>query len=532
MPNVTIQSGEEPDLGQYSIAIAKALDKAYFTEQITEEDYNLVKQFMVDIHPFDTTQKKYRVQHNLLFIRNFLKPFRENTIEDLKICVNTLNNGWSNKGQTITTSGILNYIRTLKRFYKWMIDRGFCSFQKQDLDSLPTPIMDASYHKGFHLATEKYYDYSEVALERALTEGRCTEDDADLLREYISEISVNLSAKRVYKYYYIMIGWRRFVGPFRYNKATDLFAGVEKLKRTSGFSKHTIADYVQFIKRFYRWMVENEYSDIPEKKIDKLKIPKPDKMTVTAEELITEDEVLRMIKTAWCSRDRALIAVLWESGCRIGEIGTLQWKQVKFTDWNVLINTDEKTGNPRHIPMVMARPYLAAWKNDYPYEPTGNNHVFLNLDTWEPVQYRGIQEKIKKIAKKAGVTRKIKPHLFRHSRITDLIRKGYNESVIKKMMWGNLTTNMFAVYAHLTDNDIDAEIARKAGITTEEDREKSPLEARQCPRCFTINGPTMNICSQCGLALTQEGLATSEILKKQLEKLTKEQIIELLSKSS
>ena len=54
-----------------------------------------------------------------------------------------------------------------------------------------------------------------------------------------------------------------------------------------------------------------------------------------------------------------------------------------------------------------------------------------------------------------GISHPITPHTFRHSRITPLIQEGVNESVIKLMMWGNLSTDMFRTYAHLTNADID-----------------------------------------------------------------------------
>ena len=57
-------------------------------------------------------------------------------------------------------------------------------------------------------------------------------------------------------------------------------------------------------------------------------------------------------------------------------LGKLTWKQVKFTDWNVVINVNDKTERPRFIPLVMARSYLAQWKNDYPGEITDEGFVF------------------------------------------------------------------------------------------------------------------------------------------------------------
>ncbi|WAI01366.1 tyrosine-type recombinase/integrase [Methanogenium organophilum] len=395
-------------------------------------------------------------------------------------------------------------------------------------------MSDVTRHSGFHLPAKKYEEYAKTAISKGLAEGKITPDDAALLIEFVDEISINMNPQRVYKHYSILINWRTFIGPFRENQAGDLYRGIQQLKgytRENGkpYSSHTISDYVRFIKRLYLWMVENEYTSIPEKKIMKIRVPATDEMTVTVEDLITEEEALRMIQTCWNSRDRAIISMLWDGGFRISELGTLQWKQVKFNEWNVVVNTAEKTGKPRHIPLVMSKAYIAQWKNDYPFEPVGDNHVFLTLDSCKPVQYAGLKKKITKIAKRAGIERKINPHLFRHSRITDLIRKGYQESVIKKMLWGNLTTTMFAVYAHLSDIDIDNEVALHEGIVTEDQRADSPLEARQCPRCYTINGPTMEYCNKCGLALTKGAVADRTKIKELLSELSKEQIIELLA---
>ncbi len=391
-------------------------------------------------------------------------------------------------------------------------------------------------HKGFHVPNDKYFEYSEKAVERALESGQINFDDISLIKEFIGEISMNIAPERVYKLHYILINWRNFIKPYRENTAADLFSGMEKIKRFQKkdgkyYSKNTLGDYVKFLKRFYLWMSDNEYTNIPEKKIKKFKIPKPPQMSVTAEELLSEEDILKMIDACWNSRDRALISMLYEGAFRIGELGNLQWKQIKFNSWNTVVNVDSKTDRPRYIPLLIAKPYIAQWKNDYPFEPEGDNHVFLSFNDNEPIQYRGMQKKILKIAEKAGITKKIHPHLFRHSRITHLIQKGYSESCIKKMGWGNLTTNMFSTYAHLTDSDIDNEIAKQEGIITEDKPEHSPLEARQCPRCYTINGPTMNFCGSCGLELTPEALAEKKELMDNLHNLNKEQLLDLVQKA-
>ncbi|GAA5262426.1 MAG: tyrosine-type recombinase/integrase [Methanomicrobium sp.] len=389
----------------------------------------------------------------------------------------------------------------------------------------------------FHNPPSAYFKYIDKRMASVLEEGNLSQKDHSLLDEYLGEISGDMCSERLYKYCYIISSWRDYIGPFNENTARDLFKGIELIrhsnsKRGKPFSSHTLSDYVKILKRFYFWLIENGYSDIPEKKIQKIKVPKLDSMTLTAEELLTEEEVNDMLEACTNSMDRAIISFAYEGGFRISEIGKLRWRQVKFNDWNLAVNVNNKTNKPRYIPLTMSRPYLAQWKNDYPGEPEGDNFVFLTLIMKKPFHYRGLKTKIIRIAERAKIEKKVTPHLFRHSRITHLMQKDYSDSFIKKMMWGNLTTNMFSVYAHLTDNDSDNELARREGIIVPEKNDsKCNLQARQCSVCYTINAPTMQFCSKCGKPLTEDGLAEREELKDILEKLPQETLIKLVNQA-
>jgi len=88
------------------------------------------------------------------------------------------------------------------------------------------------------------------------------------------------------------------------------------------------------------------------------------------------------------------------------------------------------------------------------------------------------------------------------------------ESVIKLMMWGNLNTDMFATYAHLTGQDIDKEVLGQYGIIQQEETEERHLEPVQCPGCKTINAPHANYCSTCGRSFTGDGEDVQEAMGK------------------
>ena len=163
------------------------------------------------------------------------------------------------------------------------------------------------------------------------------------------------------------------------------------------YAKNTLADYIGFLKRFYLWLVENGYTIVDEKKINKIRVPTAPLMTKTAEMLVSKEEIYKMIEACQNSRDRALICVFYEGGFRIGELGSLRWKQVKFNDWNVAINVDNKTGKPRYVPLVATRPYLAQWRNDYPLSRSEDGFVFLTAGRRGQLQYRGSSSNLRKL---------------------------------------------------------------------------------------------------------------------------------------
>ena len=390
----------------------------------------------------------------------------------------------------------------------------------------------------FHKPDEDHAKYIETILHRArngiptnntqVLLPSITEDDLNILREYLAEIQAthNVTMKRVYKYSYILVHWREFIGEYRLNTIGELFAGINKIQIArdaegkTRYAKNTLIDYIGFLKRFYLWLIDNNYSTIEEKRINKIRVPTAHQMTKTAEMLVSPQEVLNMILACRNSRDRAFISVLYEGGFRIGELGSLRWNQVKFNDWNVAINVDNKTGKPRYIPLVMSRSYLAAWKNDYPIPITDDGYVFLTVGRQQQLQYRGVTKQFDKIVQRAGIQKKVTPHLLRHSRITHLINDGVKESMIKMMMWGSVDSKMFKSYAHLTANDIDDEMASHAGIILPDKHAQSAcLEPRQCPGCYTINAPTQCFCGNCGTELTETAKNEMQSAKKQLNAL-------------
>ena len=400
--------------------------------------------------------------------------------------------------------------------------------------------------------------YGNKALERWREKGQITDDDAELIDKYLTtrRADKQLSQGRVNKIMFTLLAWRRIVKPFRENTLNEIHKGIGSLM-DSEYSKNFVYDTTTIIKPFYIWLIEQGFllfplSDFPklekdfreakqEKKpltereqrtkledasllaIRNIERPKQDMMTKTRADLLTEDEIKKMVEACESTRDRCILMMLYDGGFRIGEIGKLTWGQIAFDQYGATVNVDEKTGKPRYVRLLSASPYIAKWKDDYPFDPSGDNLVFISHQK-QPIAYNALYRQIRRIAERAGIKTKVHPHIFRHTRITNLMEKKIPESIIKKMMWGSLTSDMLATYGHLVSTSTDDALLESAGIKRTERIEDNALAPRQCPACHLINGPTSRFCSQCGASLTEDAKASKETVNASLDTLAMDEL--------
>ena len=84
------------------------------------------------------------------------------------------------------------------------------------------------------------------------------------------------------------------------------------------------------------------------------------------EELLTNNEIDRMIEISTSIRDKAFIAILAESGARIGEIGAMKIKHVSFEPYGARLTLYGKTGS-RRILISRSAKILKEWIGVHPF---------------------------------------------------------------------------------------------------------------------------------------------------------------------
>lgn len=366
--------------------------------------------------------------------------------------------------------------------------------------------MSPNPNQNFYKSDDGYREQIEKVLKRKTEASEITLDDEKIVRSFLAELRATrgISDVRAAKLVSNITGLRRWTPPFREMTTPDVYQAIDAIHR-HGFKQNSEADVVRALKRICTYLCENDMNapGLDFKKVQKIRPPGYNSATKDHDDLLTPDEVMKLITCAGSVKHQAIISTLYEGGMRIGEIGHLQWNQVKFHETHVAISTDFKTGKKRTIPLYNSMGYLKQWKN----ESSGNpgDFVFV-MSSGKPYSYPGLVKMIRTVAKKAGLERHITPHIFRHSRITHLIKEGWRESTIKKMMWGSVESDMFKTYLHLCDDDLADEAAERMGIKrpgrpTNESRKLEPI---QCMSCGAVNPFSHRFCSSCGTPLTPE----------------------------
>jgi len=281
-----------------------------------------------------------------------------------------------------------------------------------------------------------------------------------------------------------------------------------KIDSHASYSPWTKRSYKVIAKKFYKWLVFGDeyktHTDYPPI-ISWLTctIKKSDRPRVKSSDLLTEDEIKRLITAAEHPRDKAFVSMLYELGARIGEIGGLYIKELTRDKYGYIIDLQGKTGH-RTPRIVISDPYLTNWINAHPLKDKKDAPLWVmigNRNKGKRMEYAAFRALLLRLVAKAGITRRVHPHLFRHTRVTHLLlNRQINEAQAKVYFGWVPESKMLSEYSHLISNDVNNAILELHGIKTQQSIEPV-LKPRQCPRCEIINAADAHFCYKCGSIL-------------------------------
>lgn len=214
-------------------------------------------------------------------------------------------------------------------------------------------------------------------------------------------------------------------------------------------SPGTIFRRMEALKSFYRYLLlEEKIGRDPTLHLHSPKLPE------RIPQFLTEEEVRGLLlaaqgRTFRQARLRAAAELLYATGIRASELVTLRLDAVHLEEgW---VRVTGKGGKERIVPIHdrsrrALRDYLNMRQSRFELK-SGSPEVFLS-SRGRALSRSQLWREIRRLAKKAGLSREVYPHLFRHSFASHLLRHGADLRSVQELL-GHSSISTTQIYTHL-----------------------------------------------------------------------------------
>lgn len=284
----------------------------------------------------------------------------------------------------------------------------------------------------------------------------------------------------------------------------DVNAFKLRLEDEYGNSEGTIRNYTKALRKFLIWM-DREWAD-------KISVGSPPDRQHDPDEEITADELDDLLDAAPNPREKALVAILADTGLRIGAVLSMQMRHVDFEGRKATLTVNEEAnvkGDDGSKPITWSRGYVANWLDIHPRPDTSHAALIHNLRDWNEDDDAALTQQyagriIGEIADRAGLdTDRIKPKLFRATSISRWIREDMGEQAIKHRTGWSKDSRMFDTYSRVTDEEMTDVVFEHYGIVDPASDDGQP-SLSECPQCRTSLRGTEAFCPGCGGPMTPQ----------------------------
>jgi integrase len=289
--------------------------------------------------------------------------------------------------------------------------------------------------------------------------------------------------------------------PFRECNKDDIQHFINYLE-DNGYRLTSQLTYKSIIKRFFKVVYGNNEHYPDAVRWIKLKVSKDkqrEEEQLSYDQFLTEDEVRLLIDTANTIQRKALIAVGYETGARPEELLNIRIKDIMFDSKGAKVILRGKTVE-RVTRVIAYLPLLKQYLSVHPFKNDPNAYLWLSEASnhkWKPISIQSAEKMFKETMKKAGIQKRPRLYILRHSRATHLANKLTEAQMCSYFGW-QLGTKVVQRYIHLAGVRTDDALLELAGVKVDKDNESSALKVRYCKRCNEMLSPNHEFCIRCG----------------------------------
>ena len=223
--------------------------------------------------------------------------------------------------------------------------------------------------------------------------------------------------------------------------------------RKESLKKRTQNYYLIALRAFLKYMTRRGVVSLPADRIDLAKVAE------RSIDLISNDELKRLMQapegeSLKTLRDKAIMELLFSTGLRVSELCALP------RDINLMADELSVRGKGEKVRVVFLSDEAKDAVKKYLEKRTDvEEGLFIQIapnkssEEISRLTSRSVERIIKYYAIKAGITKKVTPHVIRHSFATDLLQNGADLRSVQ-MLLGHANIGTTQIYTHITDKHL------------------------------------------------------------------------------
>ncbi len=210
-----------------------------------------------------------------------------------------------------------------------------------------------------------------------------------------------------------------------------------------GLSPKSLQRRLSACRSFYAWLLrQGRISANPAAAIRAPKAPRK------LPQVLDPDEAKALVEIATDAplglRDRAMLELFYSSGLRLSELCMLHWRDLDLEDG--LVTVLGKGSRQRSVPLGShARAALAQWRAST--GAPGESPVFPGR-AGGPITPRAIQLRMRLLAQRQGLFKRVHPHLLRHSFASHILESSGDLRGVQELL-GHADIATTQIYTHL-----------------------------------------------------------------------------------
>ena len=258
----------------------------------------------------------------------------------------------------------------------------------------------------------------------------------EYLRLFLDAKQIEGCSERTIQYYSVTVDrmLQKIETPVRKISTEEIRKYLVDYQKINDCSKVTVDNVRRNISSFFSWLEEEDYIlKSPMRRIHKIKTKQPVK------EVISDEAIELLRDNCECSRDLAIIDLLYSTGIRVGELVNLNISDVDFEARECVVfgkgDKERKVYFDAKAKLHLLN-YLTERKDNNPA-------LFVTLDApHDRLKISGVEIRIRSLGRKLNME-KIHPHKFRRTMATRAIDKGMPIEQVQKILGhSQIDTNM------------------------------------------------------------------------------------------